>query len=149
MKHHTHNRGFTLIELLVVIAIIGILSGVVLLSLGTARNKSKNVKIQAEVNQIRDSFELEFASTTYPSLGSTADGSYVTSSSPSVSPEIATLLGEIDTVSGATTYIYATSSDMGYAIIANFVDGNQICSDSFANSSSSYTGTASNVDCTK
>ncbi len=41
-------KGFTLIELLVVIAIIGILSGVVLVSLGPTRTKAKVAAFKAE-----------------------------------------------------------------------------------------------------
>lgn len=54
----TLNKGFTLIELLVVIAIIGILSGIVLTSLGTARNKAKSASATASLSSMRSQAEL-------------------------------------------------------------------------------------------
>ena len=63
---HTR-KGFTLIELLVVIAIIGILSSVVLASLSTARQKSRDAKRVSDVGQIQLALELFFDSTSsYP-----------------------------------------------------------------------------------
>ncbi|MBI4118180.1 MAG: prepilin-type N-terminal cleavage/methylation domain-containing protein [Parcubacteria group bacterium] len=53
-------RGFTLIELLVVISIIGLLSAVVLASLNTARQKSRDAKRVADIKQLQLALELYF-----------------------------------------------------------------------------------------
>jgi len=58
LNNQKFTTGFTLIELLVVIAIIGILSGIVLTSLGTARNKAKSASAQASMSSMRSQAEL-------------------------------------------------------------------------------------------
>jgi type II secretion system protein G len=55
-----NKKGFTLIELLVVIAIIGILAAVVLVSLNSARQRSRDARRLSDVRQIMTALELYY-----------------------------------------------------------------------------------------
>lgn len=61
---NSNKKGFTLIELLVVIAVIGVLSGVVLQSLGSARVKSRNTQRIANIDQIAKALQVATTGTT-------------------------------------------------------------------------------------
>jgi prepilin-type N-terminal cleavage/methylation domain-containing protein len=47
-----NNKAFTLIELLVVIAIIGILAGIIIVSMGNASDSANDARRKADINQI-------------------------------------------------------------------------------------------------
>jgi prepilin-type N-terminal cleavage/methylation domain-containing protein len=71
MKSHQH--GFTLIELLVVITIIGLLASIVLVSLTSARNKSKDARTISDVRQVVLTLGSGWNGTAYPDLKNNAN----------------------------------------------------------------------------
>lgn len=56
----TSSRGFTLIELLVVIAIIGLLSGVILAPIQSARKKARDAQRVSQLTNLRTALLLYF-----------------------------------------------------------------------------------------
>lgn len=76
--NYKNKQGFTLIELLVVIAIIGILSSVVLASLNSARQKSRDARRISDIKQIQLALELYFDSNAnYPTSTSALVPTYI------------------------------------------------------------------------
>ena len=103
-----YNLGFTLIELLVVVAIIGILSSIVLVSLGGARTRGTIAAIKAEMANLRAQAELVYAQ--YGSYEKFCDSTDVQSDK---------LITSIKSRSGSTKVpvCSVSKSQWGYAIV--------------------------------
>ena len=77
VNFYKKTKGFTLVELVVVIAIIGLLASVVLVSLGTSKDKARNAQAVQEARQLQNALELYFSEHgTYPQDAAWPNGNY-------------------------------------------------------------------------
>jgi len=61
MKKYRKAKGFTLIELLIVIIIIGILAGMMMLSIGSATDKAQAAKIVSNLRNLKAAVVMYYA----------------------------------------------------------------------------------------
>ena len=125
--------GFTLIELMVVISIIGLLASIILVSLNTARAKSRDARRVADVRQVMNALELFYNDNKgYPAATAagacvppTAANTCPTGGSPAFSSFLATYPTApipVDgsctaTITGTNAYNYTqTGSGTGFTI---------------------------------
>jgi prepilin-type N-terminal cleavage/methylation domain-containing protein len=123
-------KGFTLIELLVVIAIIGILSSVVLASLGTARDKGRDAAIQSNLSTIQVQAELYYSvngnyGASGPSGGGCGVSGYMfTDTATAVGNVIKKAIDATGSANGSgigTSYMRCASSGTSYAVQSKLV----------------------------
>jgi len=121
MQIFTKKKGFTLIELLVVIAIIGVLAGIVLVSLGGARSKARDGRRQSDIQQIVLAQEMYYND----------NESYLTNIATSGVPEISTYLSAMDDPQSNRHYLWLdntnpscpVSAGQAYCVYASLESG--------------------------
>lgn len=119
-------KGFTLIELLVVIAIIGLLAGIVLVSLGGARDSARDARIQGAMQQARSLAELVYNDATPLQYNSVCAAALLNGGHAVYGTQLANIATDISDQNGGTApACYAVGDD--FCISASLATTGTIC----------------------
>lgn len=148
-----NKKGFTLIELLVVIAIIGILSGLIIVSMSGAQNSAKDARIKADFDQLRTSAEV-YKMTTAAGYGYCISGacsaSVVTAGTASTfmatGTDASKLYSDIIAQGATTPVIVIAASGTAYCVQASLNTGGW-CVDSSGNNGTTASCATGNIKC--
>lgn len=136
-KKNKRSKGFTLIELLVVIAIIGILAGVVMVSLSSQRNKARqSAALQSAMSAMPYAMECSMRGKALTGCNNTTGGSEVCLGAGAVWPNLNT-----NTTSGWRYWGCAgTSEDMYYYLYNSTTTSEILCPVTYTGWKGAYGG---------
>jgi prepilin-type N-terminal cleavage/methylation domain-containing protein len=126
------SKGFTIIEMVMVLAIVGLLTTIIMIALSNARNKAKDGKIQADLNQIR-----------------TAAGVYYNNQSPSSysglscavsNPNVSALCADINNQSPGNPIFVLKTGNAEYCVYKQLLNTKYACVDSAGNAEFNLSG---------
>ena len=103
-----NKHGFTLIELLVVIAIIGILSGMVMVSMNGARQKARDARRQSDMRQLEAAQQLYYGSNSVY-----ADDTVTSGATAAITDGGTQLIGSLVDPTNDSTYKYQSFPNTG------------------------------------
>ena len=137
--------GFTLIELLVVIAIIGMLSAIVIASLGSSKTKASEAGIKSNFTSIRSQAELYYVTNrNFGTNGSVGDCTTTTTLMASTLPgTLSNIITDLRKNAGGSANVtcFVGTNGSAWAIAAALPTGGYACIDTSNVVIASTTGT--------
>ena len=125
------SAGFTLIELLVVIAVIALLASVIVVSVSSARQKSRDAKRVADLNQFVKGLELYFnTNRSYPTLSTSGSLSTLVGDPPLIPNYLNKLPVAPIPADGSCQQAVGTNSGNDYYMYAN-IAGAQVTTSTY------------------